>query len=224
MPTGGPLRGGCRKSPLPVAVLAVAFALLLAGCLGGRRAPAVSQFVLEYPSPAFPGLAQVEASIMVDRFAASAPFGTTAMVYAPAPYRMDTYNYERWMSEPAGMVTDHLYRDLLYSGLFRAVFGYQSAEGTRYEVSGTVEKFFEEEGPEGAKAVIALNVTFLDTSGRGFAGRVLFQKRYEAAEPLAEESPGDLAAAMSKAMQGLSARIIRDIYEAASKEGQSSGK
>jgi ABC-type uncharacterized transport system auxiliary subunit len=215
--TAGQRPRGRRALLLQAAASAVLAALLLAGCLGGRRAPAVSQFVLQYPSPAFPGLPAVQASIMVDRFSASPPFGTTAMVYAPEPYRMGSYNYERWMSGPADMVTDHLFSDLFHSGLFVAVFDYHSAEEARYEVSGTVERFLEADGAGGPEAAIALNVTFMDNAGRRVEGGVLFQRRYEASEPLREETAQGLAAAMSRAMQGLSARIIRDLYEAASK-------
>ena len=67
------------------------------------------------------------------------------------------------------------------------------------------------------QASLALNITLLDTSEKEITKRVLFQKKYQAAEPLTEKTPGGLAQAMSRAMEQLSARIITDVYQAAKK-------
>jgi len=62
---------------------------------------------------------------------------------------------------------------------------------------------------------LALNITLLDTTKEEITEKVLFQKNYRAVEPLIEQTPQGLAAAMSRAMQQLSGTIISDVYQAA---------
>jgi hypothetical protein len=46
---------------------------------------------------------------------------------------------------------------------------------------------------------------------------VVFQKNYQATEPMPEKTPAGLAQATSRAMEQLSGQIIADVYQAAKK-------
>ncbi len=71
-------------------------------------------------------------------------------------------------------------------------------------------------GPEknGRKAVLGLNVTFLDLTKRVTAEKVIFQRDYKVVESYTEKTPAALAQGMSKAMEKISRQIILDLQNA----------
>jgi len=101
--------------------------------------------------------------------------------------------------------------------LFTAVFGYDRTAKARFQLEGAVEEFQEVDAGEAWSAVLAVNITLLDTAREEITQRVIFQKNYRAAEPLLEKTPRGLAAAMSRAMQDLSGAIIADVHRGALK-------
>ena len=106
-------------------------------------------------------------------------------------------------------------RDLRNSGLFRAVISYNDSEETRYLLEGQVDEFLEASEKDGRKAVLGLNVTFLDLTKRNTAEKVIFQRDYKAVEPYPEKTPAALAQGMSRAMEKISRQIILDLQDAA---------
>jgi cholesterol transport system auxiliary component len=194
-----------------VSLGAVWLALLSWGC--GKPPVMANKYLLEYPSPAVQGQ-PLPVAVTVARFAVAQTYNSTAMVYRPNPYQSETYNYNRWRVNPGYLVTDYLVRDFRNSRLFKAVFGPDSANKSRYVLEGGVAEIQEVDEADGWKAALALNVTLLDLSQPEITKRVVFQRDYRAAEPLLEQTPKSLAQGMSRAMEKLSARIITDTYQA----------
>jgi ABC-type uncharacterized transport system auxiliary subunit len=189
--------------------------LLLAGCLNLQRpARYVEQYTLEYSPPEISGLAFIEASLTLDRFQEARAFNTSAMIYRPEPFKLDAYQYHRWRVHPADLVGDHLLRDLRKSALFQAVFSHLDLQEGGFLLEGGVEEFLEIEEQGQRQAVLAVNVTLLDSSARNLPDRVLFQKQYRFQEPLEEKSPRGLAKGLSQAMRKFSEALIRDVHEA----------
>jgi ABC-type uncharacterized transport system auxiliary subunit len=137
------------------------------------------------------------------------------MIYRPSSYQSETYRYHRWRVNPGQMVTDFLLRDLRQSRTFTAIFGYDRPAKARFQLEGAVEEFQEINAGDCWSAVLAVNITLLDTAQEEIPQRVMFQKNYRAEEPIAHRTPQGLAAAMSRAMQKLSGNIITDIHQAA---------
>jgi ABC-type uncharacterized transport system auxiliary subunit len=209
--------GAGKKYMGRLAVLLLAVLPLL-GCFPSRKPPVlVKEYVLEYAPPSFEGRVRIPVEIKVQRFGASRGTDTPQMVFTPGPYERKAYNYHRWMVPPADMVTDYLTRDLQGSGLLEAVFSWTEAEQARFVLTGGVEKFLEVDAPEGEarKAVLVVNVTFLDTSRKEIPERVLFQKTYRETRERRAKSPAGLAGAMSEAMRAFSKALIQDVYRAA---------
>jgi hypothetical protein len=77
-----------------------------------------------------------------------------------------------------------------------------------------VDEFLEVSEKDGRKAVLGLNVTFLDLTKRSMAEKVIFQRDYKAVEPYSEKTPAALAQGMSRAMEKISRQIILDLQEA----------
>jgi len=188
-------------------------ALLLSGC--GKPPVTVYKHLLEYPSPALPRLPQVPEGLQVELFSVAQAFNSPAMIYRPSPHQSEAYRYHRWRVNPGQMVTDFLLRDLRQSRSFAAIFGYDRTITTRFLLEGVVEEFQEVNIGESWSAVLAVNITLLDTTKVEITQRVLFQKNYRTEEPITDRTPQGLAAAMSRAMEKLSGTIITDINRAA---------
>lgn len=197
---------------LPVVLILLVIIPLFAGCIKRSAPISIERYSFEYPSPKFSGQDRIEHAIKVERFSAAKAFNSLSMVFRPEPYKLDTYASNRWMIKPGDMVSDYLVRDFRNSGLFKAVFSFRDMEDARFILEGSVDEFLEIDDKEKRTATITLSVTVLDVSGAGLSNRLLFQKKYHAAEPLPEKSPTGLAQAMSTGMEKLSAMIINDIY------------
>ncbi len=194
----------------------VALALWLSGC--GKPPALTNQYLLEYSSPPVKGQPLNEA-VRVDQFAVAQPYNSTAMIYRPKPYESETYKYNRWRVNPGYLVTDYLVRDLRNSGLFKAVFGPDNPNKSRFVLEGGVQEIQEVDEPDGWKASLSLNVTLLDTDQQEITKRVVFQRDYHTDEPLTAQTPKGLAQGMSRAMEKLSEQIITDTYKAAKGRG-----
>jgi len=191
----------------------VSLALLLTCC--GKPPVTVYKHLLEYSSPESTAHSPVPEGLKVDLFSVAQAFNSPDMVYRPSSYQTGTYHYHRWFVNPGQLVTDFLLRDFRHSGLFKGIFPYDSTVKTRFQLEGAVEEFQEVDAGDAWSAVLALNITLLDTTKEEITEKVLFQKNYRAVEPLTEQTPQGLAAAMSRAMQQLSGTIISDVYQAA---------
>ena len=194
---------------------------LITGCLGGSRpAPLISHYALEYPTPPTLRMEPLASSLRVERFSAARLYAGPEMIIRRGPYRFDPYHEQRWRVSPADLVGDMLRRDLLGSGLFRAVMAARDREETQYLLEGGVEEFLEAEGSGGRSASLAVTVALIDQSQPGKAvRRLLFQKTYRLEEPYTQPGGQGLAAAMSRAMARCSAQVTADI-EAALKQGR----
>ncbi len=192
-------------------------AMVVTGCIpGGKRTNIEYQYTLDYKTPAFPELPRLDAVLTVNRFSSVEAYSGLSIIYSPSPFKRDVYNYDHWMIAPGAMVSDYLLRDFRSAGLFRAVLSPSEYEGTRYLLQGEVEKFIEVDEDGTSKAELSVSVTLLDTMQADVTGRIIFQKSYASSAPVKERTPSGVAAGMSKAMEKLSAEVIRDVYQAVS--------
>jgi len=188
--------------------------VLIAGCsFGAKPSYKINQYTLEYPSPVMKELTSVNELIKVEEFSVAQTFNTSAMVYKEGPNLRNVDPYNRWRTKPGEMAAEYLVRDLRNSGLFRAVISYDDSMETRYLLEGEVDEFLEVDEKDGRKAVLGLNVTFLDLKKRD-AEKVIFQRDYKVGEPYREKTPAALAQGMSKAMEKISRQIILDLQDA----------
>ena len=189
--------------------------VLVSGCsLGGKPSYLVNQYALEYPSPILKELNSINELIKVEQFSVAQLFNTSAMIYSEGPNIRNVDPYNRWRTKPGEIATEYLVRDLRNSGLFRAVISYNDSEDTRYLLEGQVDEFLEVSEKDGRKAVLSLNITFLDLKKRHTAEKVIFQRDYKVVEPYTGKTPAALAQGMSRAMGKVSRQIILDLQDA----------
>jgi cholesterol transport system auxiliary component len=136
------------------------------------------------------------------------------MIYKEGPNLRNVDPYNRWRTRPGEMATESLVRDLRNSGLFRAVISYSDSGEARYLLEGQVDEFLEVSEKDGSKAVLSINVTFLDLKKSEIVERMIFQRDYKVAEPCAEKTPAGLAQGMSRAMGEISRQILLDLQKA----------
>jgi ABC-type uncharacterized transport system auxiliary subunit len=193
----------------------LAIVIWVSGCgLGERQIYLVRQYILEYPPPMVEGIVQTDDLIKVERFSVVRAFNTTAMLYRDGPYTLNSDPYNRWRANPGEMVPDYLVRDLRKVKLFRAVYSYHDIVQTRYVLQGEVEDFLEVDEGGSSKAVLKINVTFLDLAKKELPQQVIFQKNYRAEDPLSEKTAAGLAQAMSRAMEKISRELVLDLRAA----------
>jgi cholesterol transport system auxiliary component len=200
------------KSVVRLVLFALTAPLVLAAC--GKPPALINRYVLEYPPPAVTRVSQLDTGIKVELFAVDEAINRPEMVYKVNPYKTGVYQYNRWRTDPGYLVTDYLTRDLRDSRLFKAVFPYDRSGQARFHLEGGVVEFQENDMPGPWQAALTLNITLLDTDKENIAERVVFQRTYQAQEPMPARTPQGLAEAMSSAMQQLSKKIIDDVYRA----------
>ena len=199
-------------------IKSIALCLLVvaaAGCFS-RPKPAymVDQYTLDYAAPVAAGLDTLNEPIKVERFSVSQSFNSQAMVYRTQPFKLATYNYDRWRVNPGDMTTDYLLRDLRSLNVFRAVYSHHDAERSRFVIEGGVEEFLESADKNGYTAILSLNVSLLDRQGKEISERLLFQRNYRFQESVREHSPEEFARGMSVNMSRFSQQLAKDLHEA----------
>ena len=200
---------------LPAATLILFLGILsLSGCLPGSKPPQLTeQFTIEYAPPEPLKLTPVPQTIRIERFSTAQAYNSPSMIYKSEPYRLASYNYNRWRVAPGDMVTDYLVRDLRDSGIFIGVFSYREMESARFVLEGGVEEFLEVDTGKAGTALLNLSIALIDTRQTEITKRLIFQKNYRREEPLKEQTPAALARGMSVAMKKLSDEVAKDIYE-----------
>jgi ABC-type uncharacterized transport system auxiliary subunit len=193
-------------------LLALSVVLLLVSCtvLNSKPPYAVHLYTMEYLPPVVEREA-TKSTLRIGRFSVAQSYNSTAMFRRPEAYRLETYNYHRWRANPGDMVTDFLLRDFRNSTVFKAAFSYRESAETEFMIEGSVGEFLATRDADGWKALLSLEITLLDSRKTSIAEKVLFQKRYTVTEPMREETPEELARAMSGAMSRASAATISDV-------------
>lgn len=187
------------------AALALA-ALVLADCSAiNPAAPRVRTFRLEYAPPPPPSAPPTAATLRVVPFGIAALYDRQGFVYRTGPYDIAVDNYNRWLGDPGGMITDLLARDLAASKMYRAVLQAPSALPSDYELNGQIE-VLEERAADGCTAALRLRVVLVRVPPRG-ERTVVFQDVFEAAEPCGTGDPAAFVAAVSRALQRVSEEV-----------------
>lgn len=189
----------------------------LCGCsMLGSSPPKTDYYTLEYDSPKVTGLNALPSIIKIDRFYASPLYNSEKISYRKSDFQTDEYNYKRWETNPAQLISYFIYRDIKQSGIFKGVFSHDTGYAATHSVSGTVDEFYEDDRGKTWEAVLSLDIVLMAENEPDINKRILFQKKYSARKPCIKKNPQAVAEAMSKAMSELSGQIITDIHKSLS--------
>ncbi len=196
------------------ALLGLAFSL--AGCirLGSPSMP-VHEYTLGYEPPVLEGAA-LPVVLRLSPLRMASAYAGGAIVYRDSEHEISSYHYQRWFTDPASMVTDLLGRDLVASGLYKAVQQGPSALRSDYELSGEIEEI-EERTSGGCSAHLRATLLLLHVPPAE-DNRVVFQRTYTADERCDRNDTSGFVEAMSRALYQISMRVQNDVFEAITTE------
>lgn len=195
--------------------LALLALVSLSGCVHlSQPAPAIHDYRLDYSSPPITGT-PLPVTLGLPSWRVGAVYDRDVIVYRDGEHATGTYFYNRWSANPGDMVADLLARDFADSGLYRAVQRGSSLLPIDYQLTGSIEAIEERIGSTGCAAHLAVRVLLVHAGG----GRdpVPLKKAYAQEEPCACNRARALAAAMSRALQRISAELQQDAYNAVAK-------
>ncbi|MEW6442326.1 MAG: ABC-type transport auxiliary lipoprotein family protein [bacterium] len=193
-----------------------ALAALTVGCIRlegfERSTPTIQYYTLDYPSPPSLSPNPVAGPLRLKRFDATDAYATDRIVYTEAGSSTRFYHYQRWTVSPAAMVTRLMARDLMVSGLFRAVVRSQVDLHPEYILTGTLESLQALQTDAGLETEVAITVLFYPAGkSREEENNEIFQKRYVVTTPCGDKKPESIVRSMNEGMEKLSREMLQDL-------------
>ncbi|MBN2373387.1 membrane integrity-associated transporter subunit PqiC [bacterium] len=187
----------------------------LCGCVNLKQPNyKINYYTLEYEPLLMAGYKTLPVFLKIERFSVAPTYDTDRIIYRDGSFKRNAYVYHKWSDNPGDLCAHFLYRDIRQSGLFKAVFPYNSEFQSSYKISGSVDEFFVWDTDEGWKAVLSLSFILMHEDRRHEAGKGhFFQKTYNITKPCEQKSPTALAKAMSQAMAEISLNVLKDVYD-----------
>lgn len=185
----------------------LALIVLLAAC--GGSTPQVRYYQLA--STAAPAPKSGDKVLVVETLNSETAYDDERIVYRNSPYKLEYYNYHRWVSSPGALVGGYLGQALARTGDFKAVLREQTADASL--VLGGRIVALEEVDQDKTHWIgrVALELTLTDPK----TGEVIWAQPYEETEPLTMQNPEGLARAVSTALDRIAKKAAPEIAERA---------
>ncbi len=184
-----------------IAVLSAVFAALACG----RTLPETHHYDLSEPPARATG--SDVGVLTIEELTAEAAYDDDRIIYRTSPVRLDYYEYHRWSSPPAELVSDYLRRAYSGSGGFCLVVGDHLPQ-TSVILGGRLIAF-EEVDVTKTRWVGRVELELYLTDAR--TRDVLWRRRITEQQPLDSRDPEGLARALSKAMARIVARTAPEL-------------
>jgi len=192
-------------------------AALIAAAACGGSTPQVRYYQLATP-PAQAAKSTGDKVLVVEALASDGAYDDERIVYRNNPYRLDYYNYHRWVATPGVLVGGYLEKALSRTGNFKAVLREQTAD-TSLVLGGRINAIEEvDRDPKHWVGRISLELTLTDPK----TGDVVWAQPFEETEPLPVQNPEGLARAISIALDRIAQRAAPQIAEHAENVKQAS--
>lgn len=154
--------------------------------------------------------------VALESLSTDAGYDDERIVYRSTPYRVDYYQYHHWTSVPGVMIANYLEHALESSGKIRAVRRELTTDapvilGGRVIAIEEVDRSRTEWH---GRIVLELQLTDART------GDVLWTEQIEETEPLRQQTPEGLAAALSVAMERIVSHTVPAIADVADRQAQ----
>jgi ABC-type uncharacterized transport system auxiliary subunit len=193
---------------------AVAVVVFVVGAACGGSTPQVRYYQLAAHAPEGAPAAKPAGDkvLVVEALASDGAYDDERIVYRNTPYRLDYYNYHRWVATPGVLVGGYLEQALGRTGDFKAVLREQTSDAALV-LGGRITALEEvDTDPKHWVGRIALELTLTDPK----TGEIVWAQRFEESEPLPVQNPEGLARAISTALDRIAKRATPEIVERAS--------
>jgi ABC-type uncharacterized transport system auxiliary subunit len=181
--------------------------LIAAACAAcGGKMPDTRYYTLAPPATQARG---GDAVLVLESFHTDSAYDDDRIVYRTTPFRLDYYQYQRWSSAPGVMIGNYLEQALEHSGKFRSVVREMTPDAPVI-LTGRVLAIEEVDKSKTewlGRIVLELQLT------EARSGASLWTKQIEEIEPMRQQTPEGLAAALSIAMSRIVAQAIPEIAE-----------
>jgi ABC-type uncharacterized transport system auxiliary subunit len=184
-------------------------ALICAACAGSS--PQVRYYQLSAQDAVTRPAAQPSSDkvLVVEALTSDGVYDDERIIYRNNPYRLDFYNYHRWVATPGVLVGGYLQHALARTGDFKAVLREQTSDASLV-LGGRINAIEEvDTDPKHWVGRIALELTLTDPK----TGEVVWAQPFEETEPLAVQNPEGLARAISTALDRIAKRAAPQIVE-----------
>ena len=176
------------------------FAVVLSMSCGG--VPKTYYYTLQMPAPPARNDPKTTFVLGVEHFRAVEMLRDDRIVYYESPTEVNFYQYHRWGSDPASMLSELAAAWIQSAGAFADVRMLPTREPVDYILRGRLHNFEEVDYPEGGKGRVSLELTLL---------RLRDHKVVWSAEPLAETPVQEKGvAAVVRALNDSSQQLLRD--------------
>lgn len=143
------------------AVLGLLLAAFVAGC---GSVPKTYFYTLQAPAAPAPADPKTNFILGVEHFRAPEVLRDDRIVYYVSPTEMNFYQYHRWGSDPATLLSEFTARWVEASGVFAQVKMFPVRERVDYTLGGNVLSFEEVDSEGGRKVRLALALSLVRAS------------------------------------------------------------
>ena len=185
----------------------VASVLLLDGC---AAAPELRYYHVEIPPPPRAAEAPLPVTLGLARASAPEPYQQERILYRASPYRVQSYDYDRWESPPAEMLDALLLDRFTESGRFQRVIPWRR-EPVDYRLQVRLHRFEEVDEGDRWYGMTELTYELLDAGGRSLlletsSQRILVQRK--SVEGVVEALSQGLQAGLDEAIARTAAAVM----------------
>lgn len=200
-----------RHFSLLWAAMGLLASLLAAGCGG---VPKTYYYGLQVPALPAASDPRTDFVLGVERFRAPELLRDDRIVYYHSPTELNYYEYHRWGSDPASMLSEITTQWINGLGIFAQVRSLPAREPVDYVLAGRVFSFEEVDYKEGGKARVSLELNLLRSRDR----KVVWSARRLIETALQGRGVPGVASALNsateqllrEALPGLVARVEQD--------------
>lgn len=207
-----------RSSPTRAWTIAgLLVAVLAAGCGG---VPKTSYYTLQLPAAPAPTDPKTNYLLGVEHFRAPQVLRDDRIAYYVSPNQINFYQYHRWGSDPASLLSEFTVQWLESSGVFAQVKMLPARERVDYTLAGSVTSFEEFDSGGSVKARLGLTLSLVRMSDRKLAWSG--EQRVET--PLSEHGVEGVARALNAACAQALRVMIPDLIAQVEQDFKGTGK
>ncbi|RKY09162.1 MAG: hypothetical protein DRP66_02895 [Planctomycetota bacterium] len=148
--------------------------------------------------------------LKVRRFVISSPFETHEFVYRKAESRYVSDFYNRFLSPPAGLITEEVRQWLSESGVFANVVGAFSGVDYDYMLEGDILAVYgDHRGETESNAVMEIEFMLIDEHLK--KDIIIFNRKYRSVQPTDDKSASSLAEGLNACLVEILTNLEADL-------------
>ncbi len=189
--------------------LAIAAAVVLAGCSVTRPSPVKQTFLLDPPAPAVAARPQ-PASLRMGTVTVGAPFRGRGFVSRESELRYETDFYNEFLVPPATMIGELTFRALEHAKVFSSIAPAAATADADFILDGFVTSLYVD-AREPAKMYADVDVTYYLFRADAGSGLPVWTMTYRQRAPLSGPTAPAYAEALNVALGRVFADLARDL-------------